>query len=246
MGKSRLTLEVLSRLAGRATVLRGPVPPVRRGHHVLALAEMVRQAAGIDDGDSAGGRDREDRGLADRGIDDAALVAGPGGRGDRARRCDGSRSRRRSGPSDGCWRPSPPIGRSWPCSTTSTGRSRRCWTSSSTWPASAGIIRCSCSAWPGPSSARPGPDWDRPGTVVTLSPLDPAASDDLIRNLIGSARLPSEIRDRIVEAAEGNPLFVEEMLRIADRRRRAPARRRLVGRHRRPVRGSRPRGRSRR
>ncbi len=57
------------------------------------------------------------------------------------------------------------------------------------------------------------PEWDRAGTVITLSPLDPATSEDLIQNLIGSARLPAGIRDRIVETAEGNPLFVEEMLR---------------------------------
>lgn len=57
------------------------------------------------------------------------------------------------------------------------------------------------------------PEWDRAGTVITLSPLDPATSEDLIQNLIGSARLPSQIGDHIVEAAEGNPLFVEELLR---------------------------------
>src|SRR4029453_7041248 len=57
------------------------------------------------------------------------------------------------------------------------------------------------------------PEWDRAGTVITLSPLDPATSEDLIQNLIGSTRLPSQIRDHIVETAEGNPLFVEEMLR---------------------------------
>jgi class 3 adenylate cyclase/tetratricopeptide (TPR) repeat protein len=49
-------------------------------------------------------------------------------------------------------------------------------------------------------------------TSMLLEPLDETECDVLIENLLGRARLSTEARDRIVEAAEGNPLFVEEML----------------------------------
>jgi class 3 adenylate cyclase/tetratricopeptide (TPR) repeat protein len=49
-------------------------------------------------------------------------------------------------------------------------------------------------------------------TAMLLEPLDETECDILIENLLGRARLSKEARDRIVEAAEGNPLFVEEML----------------------------------
>ena len=49
-------------------------------------------------------------------------------------------------------------------------------------------------------------------TTMLLEPLDEAECDVLIENLLGRAHLSTEARGRIVEAAEGNPLFVEEML----------------------------------
>jgi len=49
-------------------------------------------------------------------------------------------------------------------------------------------------------------------TTMLLEPLDETECDALIENLLGRAPLSEEARDRIVEAAEGNPLFVEEML----------------------------------
>jgi len=36
----------------------------------------------------------------------------------------------------------------------------------------------------------------------------------VVQNLIGQATLPAQIRGRILDAAEGNPLFVEEMLKM--------------------------------
>ncbi len=50
--------------------------------------------------------------------------------------------------------------------------------------------------------------------VIVLEPLAPDQSDRLVHNLLGSADLPGELSERITEAAEGNPLFVEEMLRM--------------------------------
>jgi len=47
---------------------------------------------------------------------------------------------------------------------------------------------------------------------LALSPLSTAASGEIIDNLLGSAEIADDARTRIVEAAEGNPLFVEQLL----------------------------------
>jgi hypothetical protein len=49
-------------------------------------------------------------------------------------------------------------------------------------------------------------------TSILLEPLDEGASSRLVDNLLGSADIPDAARERILLAAEGNPLFVEEML----------------------------------
>jgi class 3 adenylate cyclase/tetratricopeptide (TPR) repeat protein len=49
-------------------------------------------------------------------------------------------------------------------------------------------------------------------TSVLLEPLGDDDSEELIDNLLGQAELEPDVRDRVAEAAEGNPLFVEEML----------------------------------
>jgi tetratricopeptide (TPR) repeat protein len=52
-------------------------------------------------------------------------------------------------------------------------------------------------------------------TSILLEPLSEEESAQLIDNLAGGAGLDEAVRRRIVEAAEGNPLFVEEMLALA-------------------------------
>jgi len=49
-------------------------------------------------------------------------------------------------------------------------------------------------------------------TSVLLEPLPGDEASQLIDNLLGRSDIPQVARDRILEAAEGNPLFVEEML----------------------------------
>ena len=49
-------------------------------------------------------------------------------------------------------------------------------------------------------------------TSILLEPLAGDEASTLVDNLLGDADLPVAARDRILEAAEGNPLFVEEML----------------------------------
>ncbi|HEX2027346.1 MAG TPA: adenylate/guanylate cyclase domain-containing protein [Nitriliruptorales bacterium] len=72
-----------------------------------------------------------------------------------------------------------------------------------------------CLARPELLEARPTLAAARANTsVIPLRPLNEPEVDGLIVNLVGGADLPSEAKTRIAEQAEGNPLFVEEMLRM--------------------------------
>ena len=70
-----------------------------------------------------------------------------------------------------------------------------------------------CMARPELLEERPG--WgggQRNATSVHLEPLSEPEADALIENLLGHPTLTRDIRERIRAAANGNPLFVEEML----------------------------------
>jgi class 3 adenylate cyclase/tetratricopeptide (TPR) repeat protein len=58
------------------------------------------------------------------------------------------------------------------------------------------------------------PQWgERAGaTRLVLRPLSDAASAQVVANLLGQAGLSDDVVERIVAAAEGNPLFIEQML----------------------------------
>jgi class 3 adenylate cyclase/tetratricopeptide (TPR) repeat protein len=49
-------------------------------------------------------------------------------------------------------------------------------------------------------------------TTMSLEPLSEVESEELVASLLGRAELPAELRVQISHAAEGNPLFVEELL----------------------------------
>ncbi|MDP9273383.1 MAG: AAA family ATPase [Chloroflexota bacterium] len=49
-------------------------------------------------------------------------------------------------------------------------------------------------------------------TTLLLQPLEDAAVDEIISNLVGSQPLPRDLARKIEDAAEGNPFFVEELL----------------------------------
>jgi class 3 adenylate cyclase/tetratricopeptide (TPR) repeat protein len=70
-----------------------------------------------------------------------------------------------------------------------------------------------CLARPDLRDARAG--WS--GEAITLEPLTGEESDELIEGLLGGAELEERTRARVREVAEGNPLFVEQLLAmIAD------------------------------
>jgi class 3 adenylate cyclase/tetratricopeptide (TPR) repeat protein len=58
------------------------------------------------------------------------------------------------------------------------------------------------------------PDWATgPRTErVMLAPLNDSDAAEVIANVLGTTGIPETTRDRVVRAAEGNPLFVEQLL----------------------------------
>jgi class 3 adenylate cyclase/predicted ATPase len=67
-----------------------------------------------------------------------------------------------------------------------------------------------CLARPELLDERPG--W--PGQCFSLDPLSEAESDELIRGLIPGSPVDERTRDRIRKTAEGNPLFVEQLIAV--------------------------------
>jgi predicted ATPase/class 3 adenylate cyclase len=55
-------------------------------------------------------------------------------------------------------------------------------------------------------------DWAERGAIVELGPLTEEQSGLVVQHLLGDAPIPEDARARIVAAAEGNPLFVEQLL----------------------------------
>ena len=78
----------------------------------------------------------------------------------------------------------------------------------------AGALLFVCTARP--DLLRTRPDWGGGRRNFTSLPLDPLSSEDserLIAALLAVDELPQSLRDRILERAEGNPFFLEEIIR---------------------------------
>jgi len=56
------------------------------------------------------------------------------------------------------------------------------------------------------------PDWAQDGGRVMLAPLTNADAGEVVANLLGRSGIPPSVTDRVVRAAEGNPLFVEQLI----------------------------------
>ena len=100
-------------------------------------------------------------------------------------------------------------------STTSTGRTRRCstcWRSSPS--ASSGPVRSCARRGPSsPSAARDGAAASGTSRRSALDPLTATSPTASSRLLLSVADLPGSVHDRILERAEGNPFFLEEIVR---------------------------------
>jgi class 3 adenylate cyclase/tetratricopeptide (TPR) repeat protein len=53
-------------------------------------------------------------------------------------------------------------------------------------------------------------------TTILLEPLSSTETDELLERLVGEAPLAPDLQQRIRDAAEGNPLFVEEMVALVE------------------------------
>jgi class 3 adenylate cyclase len=214
VGKSRLIREVSSRLADRARILEGRCLPYGEGITFWPLAEIVKQAADIDDTDPPEGAvGKMGAMLAARDAEQVPLIV------------------ERVGAAIGLGQAHGVIQETfWAfrrlLETLAHDRPLVAVIDDIHWaePTLLDLIEyithfsrghpilLLCTARPELRDDHP--EWGRAGTMVSLRPLGPTESEELIRNLLGDVRLPAKVQTRVVEAAEGNPLFVEEMLRM--------------------------------
>jgi class 3 adenylate cyclase/tetratricopeptide (TPR) repeat protein len=215
VGKSRVTAELIAALSARATTLRGRCLPYGEGITFWPVVEILRDAAGIDDGDLP---EMARSKLAElvAGEENAPLIA------ERATQLIGL-AQGAAGVEEMFWAVRKLV---------ETVAHRRPlvvlfedihWAEPTLleliehladWSREAPILLL-CTARPELLESRP--SWGggmRNATTILLEPLKEDESLDLIENLLEGPALPSEPRARIVEVAGGNPLFVEEIVEM--------------------------------
>jgi class 3 adenylate cyclase/tetratricopeptide (TPR) repeat protein len=211
VGKSRLVAELVAELAGRAQVLFGRCLPCGEGITFWPIAEAIRAAAGISDGDSPEEARARIASLV-KGSEDAALVAD---------RVSGLLALTESGGDihETFWavrRVLESLARDAPLVLVAEDVH---WAEPTLLDLIDYLVEFSADrSILILSTARPElrdtrPEWVG-GSAVILQPLSERDSEDLIGNLVGRAGFPADVRARIIGAAEGNPLFVEELLRM--------------------------------
>jgi class 3 adenylate cyclase/tetratricopeptide (TPR) repeat protein len=213
VGKSRLVVEFLQQVATTASVLRGRCLSYGEGITFFPVAEVVRDAAGISDHDSPEAATARIESLAER-TDQPFIVA--------------ASVAELIGLAPG---PVAAEDASWAIRSFLEGLARERplvvvfddihWAEPAfldlvehvaDWTRDAPILLL-CLARPELLDLRPG--WSGGklnATSILLEPLGADQCAELMDNLLGAEGLPATARGRILEAAEGNPLFVEEML----------------------------------
>jgi class 3 adenylate cyclase/tetratricopeptide (TPR) repeat protein len=212
IGKSRLAAELIDWLEGRATVLRGRCLPYGDGITYWPVAEVVREAAAISEGDAPD----------DAAARIAALLGGHEEAGVIAERL---------GSVLGLTGAAAPTQETfWAVRRLLEALAERRpvavvlddihWGEPTFldlveylagWSTGAPILLL-CLARPELMNTRP--SWTPDATSMRLEPLTEEDSERLIDNLLGRAPLEEEVRAHIRQVAEGNPLFVEEILRM--------------------------------
>jgi predicted ATPase/class 3 adenylate cyclase len=213
VGKSRLVQEFLTDVGRRATVLRGRCLDYGEGITFWALAEVVREAVGATEAASpsevravlAALLEKEEHAelLAERlaammGLAEATVPAEEIRWGARRLLAALARSRPLVVVLDDLHWAEPVL--------------LDLVEHVADWARDAPILLC-CVARPELLDARPG--WGGGkfnATSILLEPLDAAQCATLIDNLLGKADLPPSVKLQLGETAEGNPLFVEELV----------------------------------
>jgi class 3 adenylate cyclase/tetratricopeptide (TPR) repeat protein len=214
VGKSRLVHEFASSVAEKALVLRGRCLPYGEGITFWPIVNVVHQAAGITESDTPEEVRSRIKALLPEG-DDRVVVL------DRVAAAVGLEEEATWSINETFWA----IRKLFE----SLARDRPLilvfddihWAESTFldlieylegWSKGFPILTL-CIARPELSEARPG--WATAATYPVTVELDPLGSDEcdrLIENLLGPNVLAEGFRGRIAETAEGNPLFLEEML----------------------------------
>ena len=212
VGKSRLAHEFLNDAAAGATILRGRCLSYGDGITLFPLAEVIHRAAAILDTDSpAVARSKLETVLAGAGEAEraAGLVAGLFGWADPGATEDAFWAVRKV--LEHFAREHPVVlvfdDIHWGEPTFLDLIEHL-----ADWTREAAVMLL-CIARPELLEVRPG--WGggkMNSTSILLEPLPTDEASQLVDNLLGRADIPPAARDRILEAAEGNPLFVEEML----------------------------------
>ena len=212
VGKSRLVAEFLGAVQGESTVLRGRCLPYGEGITFFPVGEVVKEAAGLDDFDAPEEIERKICAILEDGEQGAACatLAQLFGAADHD-----------SAAEETFW-----AVRRFLESVAQTGPLAVVFDDIhwgeptfldliehiADWSRDAPILLL-CMARPELLDARPvwgGGKFN--AATISLERLSDADCDELIANLLRRAALPDEARVRILEAAEGTPLFVEEML----------------------------------
>jgi class 3 adenylate cyclase/tetratricopeptide (TPR) repeat protein len=213
VGKSRLSAEILARVEGEATVLRGRCLPYGKGITFWPLVEIIRASGGLAEGDTAtDAHDRllklledEDRAelIADRLVQLIGLGAGVAETEElfwAVRRLFESLARRR------------PLVVVFDDIHWAEPTLLDLIDHVADWSRDAPLLLL-CIARPELMETRSG--WGggkRNASTILLEPLNDDESEELIANLLGGPGLPGAVRLRIADAAEGNPLFVEQLV----------------------------------
>jgi class 3 adenylate cyclase len=231
IGKSRLVWELVQDTTGRrpdSRVLRGRCLAAGHGITYWALAEILRAAVGIrldDPAEVVGERLRD--GLAE-------LLSGDPGGDDREVVGALAITVGITLPDDPLARLEPravdeAIGRAWPRFLTALGArgpvvivvedlhwagSQLVETLTRMAGRSSGPILIVATARPDFAESQPGFGAAVAGfTAISLNPLSPEQSNLLVEGLLAIADLPEDRRQAVVERAEGNPYFIEEIVR---------------------------------
>jgi class 3 adenylate cyclase len=211
VGKSRLVAEFLAELEPAATVCAGRCLSYGEGVTYWALAEAVKSLAGVDEHDSPEGVRARLEGLVDPGIatevaDGVGSLLGLAGADARVE--DARVALRQLFQAAAGGRPlvvalddihwaEPPL--------------LDVIDDLADWLPDVPVLLL-CMARPELLEVRP--DWaggKLNATTLLLEPLSEVEGDELLRGLLGPD-LPDAVADRILAAAEGNPLFAEELV----------------------------------
>jgi class 3 adenylate cyclase/tetratricopeptide (TPR) repeat protein len=213
IGKSRLVHEFVTRLGEQATVLQGRCLPYGDGITFWPLAEMVKQAGAIREGDGPDEAVAKLEALL-APADDARAVA------ETIAQLTGVRETSKV-VEEGFWAVRTFFARLAEARPLVGVLDDAHWAEPTLLALIEHVARHTTSV-PSlllcvsrPELLEQRPDWGQSAgrsTTVRLEPLDEASCDRLIAELLGEPQHAMDVRDHVSARAEGNPLFVEQMI----------------------------------